>query len=77
MYFKLLKVVIGFFILCTLMELPLMNIYSNGKNGGDSSLNFVSLGNLAFNYYQCTKKDIKKAEEMFIGCASGSSITSL
>jgi hypothetical protein len=50
LYFKLLKFIIGFFIFAAILEIYLFYTYSDGKVG-DSSLTYLSLGNLAFNYF--------------------------
>ena len=75
MYFKLLKFVIGFFVLCVILESYLMYQYSDGKL--DGGLNTVSLGNLAFSYFQCKRSNLKERSDIFLDCQSGAVINEL
>jgi len=76
LYFKLLKFIIGFFAFAAILEIYLFYTYSDGKIG-DSSLTYLSLGNLAFNYFQCKQTDFKLSSSIFISCSSGSLIQEL
>jgi hypothetical protein len=76
MYFRMLKVVIAFFLICTLLSSPLMAQYSHGKIG-DGTLNWLSMGNLGYNYYSCSKRNIRISDSISFKCEYGSIIESL
>ena len=76
MYFRMLKVVIGFMLFCLLLQCPLMVQYSHGKIG-DGTLNWLSLGNLGFNYYSCAKRNLRISDELTFKCEHGAKLETL
>lgn len=76
MYFRMLKVVIAFFLFCTLVQSPLMATYSHGKIG-DGTLNWLSLGNLGFNYFSCNKRNLRISDTISFKCEYGAKMESL
>ena len=75
MYFKLLKFVIGFFVFCVILESYLMYQYSDGKI--DNGFTAVSLGNLAFSYFQCKSSNLKERSDIYLNCQKGALINEL
>ena len=75
MYFKLLKFVIGFFVFCVILETYLMYQYSDGKT--PDGFTAVSLGNLAFSFFQCKSSNLKERSDIYLNCQKGALINEL
>jgi hypothetical protein len=82
-YFKLLKSIITFFMVCSVFCIPIYFVYSCGNVSLQATstwqeyLSEWTLGNVGESSYQCKQRDLKIYDTIELWCPAGSKITAV
>ena len=80
LYFKLLKSLIFYFFIASVVNIPVYYIYGKGRHGFDSTaswLSFLTLGNIGQTSLHCAQNNLNVYDYQLIQCPGGSRITEL